>query len=65
MRRVRDLAAFLYDFVVGDDVTIAVVVVLALAVTAELHAEGISAWWLLPCAAIGSLAVSLHRATRG
>ncbi len=64
MRRLRDLARFLYDFVVGDDPLIAVVIVAALAATAGLEGAGVAAWWLLPAAAVAALALSLDRATR-
>jgi hypothetical protein len=65
MRRVRAFLAFLYDFVVGDDPLIAIVVVLALAATAVIAHAGMAAWWLLPCAIVAALGVSLLRATRG
>lgn len=64
MRRLRAFLAFLYDFVVGDDPLIAVVVVLALAATAVVAGAGIAAWWLLPCVVVAALGVSLRRATR-
>lgn len=65
MRRLRALGAFLYDFVVGDDPVIAVVVVLALGATAMLVDAGAAAWWLLPVAVAGVLGFSLLRAARG
>lgn len=56
---------FWYDFIVGDDWTIAVGVVLALAVTAVLAHNGMkSAWWLLPVVVAVGLSASLFRATR-
>ncbi len=55
---------FAYDFVVGDDPAIAVVVVLALGLVALVAAGGVAAWWVLPVAVVGALAVSLHRAAR-
>ncbi len=60
----RSVATFLYDFVVGDDWTVAVGIVVALTVTAGLTAAGISAWWLLPAAVAGLLGLSLARAIR-
>jgi hypothetical protein len=51
--------------VVGDDPLIAVAVVLALAATAVIAHAGMAAWWLLPCAIVAALGVSLLRATRG
>ena len=66
MRRLESIGAFWYDFVVGDDWRVAVVVVAALALTALLvHAAGVNAWWLLPLAAFAALVWSLHRATSG
>lgn len=64
MSALRSFLAFAYDFVVGDDWTVAVGIVVALAVTATLAAAGVTAWWLLPLAVPGLLAVSLARAIR-
>ncbi len=64
MGAMRSLLAFGYDFLVGDDWTIAVGVVLALALTTALTLAGIPAWWLLPLAVLGTLALSLGRAIR-
>jgi hypothetical protein len=55
---------FWYDFVVGDDWTVAVGVVIALVVTALLAGAGIAAWWLLPVAVVLLLGLSLRRASR-
>jgi hypothetical protein len=54
---------FWYDFVVGDDWTAAVGVVIALAATAALVSVGIAAWWLLPVAVVLLLGLSLRRAS--
>jgi hypothetical protein len=62
MRRVRAFAAFLYDFVVGDDWRVAVGVAVALGVTAVAAGAGLTAWWIMPVAAMGLLAASLWRA---
>jgi hypothetical protein len=64
MTRIKAFFAFLYDFVVGDDVTIAVVVVLALGVTALVAAADAAAWWVLPPAVLAILAISVLRAAR-
>ena len=65
MRRLKSIGAFWYDFVVGDDWRVAVVVVAALALTAVLvHVAGVNAWWLLPVAIVLLLAGSLWRETR-
>jgi hypothetical protein len=61
---VRYLVAFglfWYDFVVGDDWSIAVGVVVAIAAAALLVNSGINAFWLVPLAVAGLLAASLWR----
>ncbi len=64
MTRLRALAAFLYDFVVGEDPVIAVVVIIGLGITAAIAKAGIAAWWVLPAAVLFVLTISLHRASR-
>jgi len=63
--RLRAFGAFWWDFVVGDDWTVAAVVVAAFAVTALAVHAGIPAWWIVPVAVVGALAASLARAVRG
>ncbi len=58
------VARFLYQFVVGDDWTVAVAILIALAATGVLVADHISAWWLVPFVAIFMTGVSLRRAAR-
>jgi hypothetical protein len=62
MSRVRAFGAFLWDFVVGDDWRTAAGVVVALGVTAVVAGSGVTAWWIVPVAALGLLATSLWRA---
>jgi hypothetical protein len=64
LKAVRAFGAFWYDFVVGDDWSVAAGVVLALAVTALLAHLGVPAWWLLPLAVLALLGASLVRAAR-
>ena len=64
MRRLRALLRFLYDFVVGDDPLIAILVAVALGLTAAVAGGGSSAWWIMPAAVTMALALSLRRATR-
>jgi hypothetical protein len=64
MRLVVGFARFWYDFVVGDDWTVAAGVVVALAVTAVLAHARVPAWWVLPVVVVGLLALSLVRAAR-
>ena len=65
MRRLRAFAAFLYDFVIGDDWRVAAGVAIALGVTAVAAAAGLAAWWIMPVATVALLAASLRRATGG
>jgi hypothetical protein len=58
------LLAGVWEFIVGDDWRIAVGVVLALALTALVAVAGISAWWVVPLAVVGLLALSIRRAAR-
>jgi hypothetical protein len=55
---------FWYDFIVGDDWTIAVTVVASVAVTYLLAHAGGAAWWVLPVAVVGTLGLSVVRARR-
>jgi hypothetical protein len=62
MRFLRSFFGFWYDFVVGDDWTVAAGVVVALTGTGLLALAHVVAWWLLPAAMAGLLALSLVRA---
>lgn len=64
MTALRRFAAFWYDFVVGDDWTVAVGITMGFVLSALLVRAGIDDWWFLPVAALGLLAASLWRATR-
>jgi hypothetical protein len=65
MRHIKAFGAFWYDFVIGDDWHVAVIVVAALALTAVLaHAAGVNAWWLLPLCVFAALGWSLRSAVR-
>jgi hypothetical protein len=63
MRRLRLFIGFLYDFVVGDDPLIAVVIVLALALTAAIAGSGAAVWWVMPAAVLAALTFSVLRAS--
>ena len=63
-RRLKAFAAFWYDFIVGDDWLIPVLVVAGLAATYGLAHVDVAAWWLLPVVVAVVLPVSLWRATR-
>ncbi len=64
MRYVIAFARFWYEFVVGDDWSIAAGVAIVIGATALLVNAGANAYWLLPLAVLGLLAASLWRATR-
>ena len=64
MRYVIGFFTFWYDFIVGDDWTIAAVVVITLAIIHQLAARGMAVSWLLPAAVLVFLGVSLWRASR-
>ena len=58
----RAFLRFWYDFIIGDDWTIALGVVAGLAVTAVLAHNGMaSAWWLLPLVVAAGLTASVRR----
>jgi hypothetical protein len=58
------IGRFLYFFVAGDDWTVAVAMLLALAATALLVAQKVPVWWLVPVVAIVMTGVSLRRSAR-
>jgi hypothetical protein len=62
--RLRALAYGVWEFVVGDDAWTALGVVLALSLTAAVATAGTSAWWVMPPAVAGLLALSVWRAAR-
>ena len=64
MRYVIAFARFWYEFVVGDDWSIAAGVAVVIGATALLVNAGANAYWLLPLVVLGLLAASLWRATR-
>jgi hypothetical protein len=64
MTRVRAFLPAIWEFVVGDDWHTAIGVMLALALTALIAAVGISAWWVMPVAVLGLLALSIRRDAR-
>ena len=55
---------FLYDFIVGDDWTVAVAVGIGLIFSAILNVNHIVAWWLIPVIVVVMLGISLRRAAR-
>ncbi|HEY2310917.1 MAG TPA: hypothetical protein VGH46_07370 [Gaiellaceae bacterium] len=64
MKRLSAFGRFWWDFVVGDDWLVAVLVVVGIGATAILATTDIAAWWLLPVAVPVILWLSLRRAIR-
>lgn len=64
MRYVRAFGQFWWNFIVGDDWTVAAGVALALALVAILTDQGVNAWWLLPLAVALLTASSVWREAR-
>ena len=64
MKWLARFGRFWWDFVIGDDWVVAVLVAVAIGATAGLAAAGVAAWWLLPLAVPLVLWLSLRRAIR-
>jgi hypothetical protein len=64
MKWLRGFGRFWWDFVVGDDWLVAVLVAIAIGVTAAFAHHGFTVWWLMPVAALLVLWLSLRRAIR-
>ncbi len=64
MHYITGFFEFWYDFIVGDDWTVAAGVIIALALTALLAHNNIAAWWLLPVVVALGLSESLWRVAR-
>jgi hypothetical protein len=60
--RLKSALLGVWDFVVGDDWITAAGVVVALGATALIAGTSAAAWWLMPVAVLGLLALSLRRA---
>ena len=57
------IARFLYNFIVGDDWTMAAAVAIGLILSAVLNRNHILAWWLIPVIVVLMLGISLRRAS--
>jgi hypothetical protein len=64
MSRLTAFGRFWWDFVIGDDWLVAVLIAVAIGATAALAHSGVMAWWLLPLAVLVVLWLSLRRAIR-
>lgn len=64
-RGIRAFGQFWWDFIVGEDVTLAIAVVIGLGAVAWLHhATKIPAWWILPVIWALGVVYSLVRVAR-
>jgi hypothetical protein len=64
MSRLGAFGRFWWDFVIGDDWLVAVLVAVAIGATAAFTHSGVTAWWLLPLTVPLVLWLSLRRAIR-
>jgi hypothetical protein len=64
MKQLAAFGRFWWEFVIGDDWLVAVLVAAAIGATAVLAAANVAAWWLLPLAVPVVLWLSLRRAIR-
>jgi hypothetical protein len=64
MKYVRNFGRFWWDFVVGDDWLAALLVAIAIGITAAVAHSHVTAWWLMPVAVLLVLWLSLRRAIR-
>jgi hypothetical protein len=64
MKWLAAFGRFWWEFVIGDDWLVAVLVAAAIGATAVLAAASVAAWWLLPLAIPVVLWLSLRRAIR-
>ena len=64
MKWLGNFGRFWWEFVIGDDWLVAILVAVAIGATAALAAASVAAWWLLPLAVPLVLWLSLRRAIR-
>jgi len=64
VRFISAFFAFWYDFIIGDDWTVAAGVVIALIVTGLLVLGGVTVWWLMPLVVLVLLGASVQRVAR-
>ena len=64
MKWLRGFGRFWWDFVIGYDWLAAVLVAIAIGITAAVAHDGVTAWWLMPLAVLLVLWLSLRRAIR-
>ena len=62
MNWLAQFGKFWYDFIIGDDWTVAAAVAAGLILTALLNSAHLLAWWLMPLIVVVMLGLSLRRA---
>jgi hypothetical protein len=63
-RRLRAVAAFVDDLVIGDDWRVALGLAVAIALTAVVSRSPLPSWWVLPAAILVLLPLSIWRTGR-
>lgn len=61
MRALKGFLRFWYDFIIGDDWTVAAGVIVLLGTTHQVTARGVDVWWLMPLGVVLLLGFSLFR----
>ena len=64
MKAVKLFLSFLYDFFIGDDWRVALIVVAGLGITAVLAHHNAAAWYVMPIAVALAVPFTLWRAVR-
>jgi apolipoprotein N-acyltransferase len=64
VKQLKAFGRFWWDFVIGDDWTVAALIAVAIGATAALAHSGVNGWWLMPVAVPLVLWLSLRRAIR-
>jgi len=59
--RIGAFFRFWYEFIVGDDWTVAAAIGAALLITGAMNQRGLAAWWLLPLTVAVATAASLWK----
>ena len=65
MSYLRRFARFWWEFIVGDNLPLAIGAGATIALTALLVDKGVNAWWLPPTAILALLAAAVVRAAGG
>jgi len=62
--RLKAFGLFWYDFIIGDDWSVAAGVVIALALIVVVSRTSVPSWWILPLVVLALLPVSVWREIR-